>query len=153
VTQIVENELSTLHLCQSCAEDKGVSGGGGVGDAPLADFLAEMGKGEATAALPSGAEDCPYCGTSTEDFRGTGRLGCSECWSHFEAQLRSLLRRIHGSTQHVGKLYLSEGVEVDDPEARLATLRRRLRRAVETEDFETAADLRDQIHDLEPAEG
>ena len=102
--------------------------------------------------LPAVSEACPYCGTTPEDFRRTGRLGCSQCWAHFEEQLRALLRRIHGSTQHVGKLYLGDASEDEDREARLNQLKRRLQRAVEVEDFETAADLRDQIHDLEPVE-
>lgn len=152
VTQIVESELTTLHLCDTCAEEKGVSEGSSVGNAPLADFLAEMGKGSGESMLPAASEACPYCGTTPEDFRETGRLGCSQCWVHFEDQLRGLLRRIHGSTRHVGKLYLSEDAEVEDPETRLETLRRRLERAVEMEDFETAAELRDQIDELEPVE-
>lgn len=153
LTQIEEGELNTLHLCEACAEEQGVSGEDPVGsNAPLADFLAEMGKGSSQAMLPAVSEACPYCGTSPDDFRRTGRLGCSQCWAHFEEQLRALLRRIHGSTQHVGKLYLGDASESEDREARLNQLRRRLERAVEVEDFETAADLRDQIHDLEPVE-
>ena len=48
----------------------------------------------------------------------------------------------------MGKVYVSAAVDTDDSEARLATLKRRLERAVEIEDFESAADLRDQIHEL-----
>lgn len=154
VTQIVDDELTTRHLCEACAEAQGVSGVAepSSGEGPLADFLAEMGKGSSTQVLPEASEACPYCGTSPDDFRRTGRLGCSQCYAHFEDQLRGLLRRIHGSTQHVGKLYLAQGVEEEDPETRLKTLKRRLKRAVEVEDFETAAVLRDQIQDLEPVE-
>lgn len=154
LTQIQEGELNTLHLCPTCAEEKGVPGTSTSSvQAPLADFLAEMGKGSSQAMLPSGSEKCPYCGTSPEDFRRTGRLGCSQCWAHFEDQLQGLLRRIHGSTQHVGKLYLGDATEVEDRKARLSHLKRRLQKAVEVEDFEAAADLRDQIHELEGVEG
>ena len=68
---------------------------------------------------------------------------------HYEVQLRGLLRRIHGSSQHAGKLYMSEQTDLTDRLGRLSSMRRRLRRAIETEDFETAAELRDLIHDLE----
>lgn len=153
LTQIEEGELNTLHLCEACAEEQGVAGEGPVGgNAPLADFLAEMGKGSSQAMLPSVSEACPYCGTSPEDFRRTGRLGCSQCWAHYEEQLRALLRRIHGSTQHVGKLYLGETADVDDRRSHLSHLRRQLQRAVDVEDFEMAADLRDRIHELEAAD-
>jgi protein arginine kinase activator len=76
-------------------------------------------------------------------------LGCPHCYSVYEPQLRGLLRRIHGATQHVGKVYLPPDTAEADRTARLAGLRRKLQRAVEAEDFERAAELRDQIRALE----
>jgi protein arginine kinase activator len=148
LTTIHNDEMATVHLCSACADEQGI--GATAAPAPLADFLAQIGQ-SAEDAAPSG-EPCPYCGTASEDFRRSGRLGCPECYAHFEGQLRGLLRRVHGSTQHVGKLYLSEAIEADDRFARLRSLRLRLDRAVELEDFEAAADLRDQIHMLEASE-
>lgn len=154
LTQIVEGELESVHLCESCAEEQGVSGSSKLGGgAPLADFLAEMGKSGAESAPPAPSEDCPYCGTSGSDFRRTGRLGCAQCYVHFEDQLRPLLRRIHGATHHVGKLYLNETTVAEDPRTRLEHLKSQLQRAVELEDFETAAELRDRIHEMEPVDG
>lgn len=152
LTQIEQGELNTLHLCGVCAEEQGVSASTGLGGTPLTDFLGEMGKGGSSTMLPAVSEACSYCGTSPEDFRRTGRVGCAHCWPHFEEQLRALLRRIHGSTQHVGKLYLGDASELEDRRSHLTRLRRQLQRAVEVEDFETAADLRDRIHDLEVAD-
>lgn len=158
LTQIVDDEMTTLHLCSACAAEQGYTEvgdaaevGTGEENVPLTDFLAEMGKGgEEGAMLPAPSEACPYCGTDISDFRKTGRLGCPQCYPHFETQLRALLRRIHGSTQHVGKLYMgSEADEHEDRETRLATLRRKLEQAVETENFETAAELRDRIQEME----
>lgn len=148
LTTIQNDEMATVHLCSACAEEQGI--GAASAPAPLIDFLAQIGQ-SAQDAVPAG-EPCPYCGTASEDFRRSGRLGCPECYVHFEGQLRGLLRRVHGSTQHVGKLYLSEAIEADDRFARLRSLRLRLDRAVELEDFEAAADLRDQIHMLEASE-
>jgi protein-arginine kinase activator protein McsA len=54
--------------------------------------------------------------------------------------------------QHVGKLYVHSGSEIGDRLAQLAALRRRLQRAVDTEDFEAAAEFRDRIREIE-AEG
>ena len=62
--------------------------------------------------------------------------------------LRGLLRRIHGSAQHSGKLYISDPSDLSDRQGRISSMRRQLQRAVEIEDFETAAELRDRIHDL-----
>lgn len=158
LTQIVDEEMTTIHLCSSCAAEQGYTEGGAPSSAggqekvPLADFLAEMGKGGGEGTmLPAPSEACPYCGTDISDFRKTGRLGCPQCYPHFETQLRALLRRIHGSTQHVGKLYVGSEQEGEDRATRLSALKRKLERAVETEDFETAAELRDRIQEMETA--
>lgn len=144
LTEIVKDEMTTIHLCSSCAAEKGISAGT-PSDPPLADFLAHMAEGSQEATLSGAQEACPYCGTSAHDFRKTGRLGCSQCYAHFAPQLRGLLRRVHGSSQHIGKIYLTAASDLEDRDLRLATLRRRLERAVEIEDFEAAASLRDEI--------
>ncbi len=150
-TVIEDSEMKTVHLCSTCADEKGLSETEAP-KVPLVDFLAQLGKGESAPSVEGPGEPCPYCGTMVEDFRKTGRVGCSQCYAHFESQLRGLLRRLHGSAQHSGKLYMSESSDVGDRLSRLASMRRRLQRAIETEDFETAAELRDRIHELEGAE-
>jgi protein arginine kinase activator len=117
----------------------------------LADFLAKMG-GEELPPPGSSQEDvtCPFCGLSTTDFREIGRLGCPQCYPTFEEYLRGLLRRIHGGTHHVGKVYLPPDPTASDLQKRLAALKKKLERAVEAEDFERAANLRDEIRTLEP---
>ncbi len=150
LTQIVDNTVTTVHLCETCAAEKGVQSEASVAKFPLSDFLASMGKG-ATGTLPQGTDSsqCEFCGGTLQAFRETGRLGCPHCYNSFEPHLRTLLRRLHGASRHVGKVYLSP---TDAPEARkpsTAALRDQLRRAVETENFELAAQLRDQIRALE----
>jgi len=152
LTEIEGGDMVTSHLCSACAGDKGLESTVPAETEPLADFLAQIGEGATDAALAGVDEGCPYCGTSPQDFRRTGRLGCSQCYAHFAPQLRGLLRRVHGATQHMGKIYLSQATDLSDPAIRVATLKRRLERAVEIEDFEAAANLRDQIHDLEIVE-
>jgi protein arginine kinase activator len=110
-----------------------------------------MGEGEAGSAESSADLRCGFCGLAFKDFRESGRLGCPHCYSTFETPLRALLRRIHGGTQHMGKVYLPPDPSASEMEKRLETLRRKLQRAVETEDFERAARLRDEIRTLEPA--
>ncbi len=65
--------------------------------------------------------------------------------------MRAILRRIHGSTYHLGKVYVPPASTTADRSARLVGLRRKLQRAVEAEDFELAAVIRDQIRELETA--
>lgn len=164
LTQIVDNEMRTLHLCESCAEEKGVEGSSVPENFPLADFLAQLGpEFEEEGSTPSGSEpseqhgstggsdraECPYCHLTLREFRKTGRMGCPECWAAFEGHMRGLLRRVHGGHQHVGKVYLSPDPSSSELKRRLSTLRRKLQRAIELEDFERAAELRDEIQELE----
>jgi protein arginine kinase activator len=149
-TQIQNNETTTRHLCESCAAALGLDPGATAtpATAPLADFLAQMGKAIAGESL-SATGACPGCGLTLADFKRTGRLGCARCWAVFEPSLKGLLRKLHGGTQHVGKVYLPPNPTEVDRTARATSLRRSLQRAVDEEDFERAAALRDQIRRLE----
>lgn len=153
LTQVVNSETKTFHLCEGCAAQKGIqaSVSGSPTNLHLADFLAKMG-GDDLPLSGSSQEDvsCPFCGLSTSDFREIGRLGCPQCYPTFEEYLRGLLRRIHGGTHHVGKVYLPPDPSASEREKRLTALRKKLERAVEAEDFERAADIRDEIRTLEP---
>ena len=154
LTQVVNNEMSSLHLCERCAAAKGLE----TPSPPpspefsLQEFLAEMG-GELSAPPTEPVDEkCGFCGLTFKRFRSLGRLGCPHCYVAFEGHLRGLLGRIHNSTQHVGKVYLPPDPTASQLERRLEGLRGQLRRAVDAEDFERAASLRDEIRTLE-AEG
>jgi len=149
LTQIVENEMATVHLCPACAAEKGLDEPSK--KLPLDAFLAQMGQAALSDEEATIAGPCSYCHTTVDDFRQTGRLGCPHCYSIYETQLRAILRRIHGSTHHLGKVYVPPASTEADRSARLAGLKRKLQRAVEAEDFERAAVIRDQIRELETA--
>jgi len=150
LTEIVNNEMTMSHLCEKCAAEKGLGTEPEPVNFPLTDFLAQMGDEPAGKHVDESAQ-CTFCGLTFKDFRETGRLGCPHCYATFESHLRSLLRRIHGGTAHVGKVYLSPDPSIGEVEKRLEGLRRRLQRAVDSEDFERAAELRDEIRTFEPA--
>lgn len=149
LTQVVDNQMTTSHLCEQCAAAKGLDTVEGQPNFALTDFLAQMGEApEQDASLEA---TCGFCGLTAAAFRETGRLGCSHCYATFDSHLRGVLRRIHGGTQHVGKVYLPSDPTVFERAKRAEGLRGRLRRAVESEDFERAAELRDLIRTLDPS--
>ena len=152
LTQIVNNSVTTLHLCDVCAEEKGVQTGATATKFPLSDFLASMGKG-AAAHLPATDErtGCETCGATLGDFRDTGRLGCPSCYDSFYEHLRDLLRRLHGSSKHMGERYEGEAAvpATDSPAGAMDDLRIQLRDAIQSEQFELAAQLRDRIKAME----
>jgi protein arginine kinase activator len=149
LTQIVNDQVTTLHLCERCAAEKGVESPGAVTKTPLGTFLAAMGKDSEAAPAPRTADTCSRCGGSLQDFRESGRLGCPECWRAFETPLRDLLRRLHGSTHHVGERYADQRAPAGEAKVEAADLREQLRAAVESENFELAAELRDRLRVLE----
>ncbi len=117
---------------------------------PVGTFLASMGKGldlPTGGAVAEGMTSCPACGATLDDFRETGRVGCAQCYKTFEVALRELLRRLHGSSRHFGERYRPSESETGVPSAR--ELREQLRVAVEAEDFELAAELRDRLRVVE----
>lgn len=148
LTQIAQDQVVTVHLCERCAAEKGVESSATLGKTPVGAFLASMGKGlDPTAALPgitpTGA--CPTCHATLADFRESGRLGCSDCYRTFEGALRDLLRRLHGSSRHFGERYQPPGEAAPAAPPSTDQLREHLRLAVEAENFELAAELRDRL--------
>jgi protein arginine kinase activator len=155
LTQIVGDEVTTVHLCSKCAAERGIESDAEISQTPLGAFLAAMGKnGPGIAASAGSGEACSECGATLEDFRTSGRLGCARCWVTFERPLRDLLRRVHGATRHHGETYDAvDNLVATAPEQReraRVELREQLRLAVAAEEFERAAELRDQLRNIAP---
>ena len=149
LTEIVNDQMSELHLCEACANQKGAQVESHFGLADLLSELADFGKTPDAEEVATKA--CPHCGMTYDDFRKVGRLGCAQCYQTFKRSLGGLLKRIHGSPIHVGK---SPARLVKPTKARteLAELKKKLSRAIEQEEFEEAARLRDQIRRMEQPE-
>ncbi|MGN0949758.1 MAG: UvrB/UvrC motif-containing protein [Mitsuokella sp.] len=91
---------------------------------------------------------CPNCGMSYRDFQQTGKIGCSVCYATFRRQLEPLLRRIHGSSTHSGKIPHRTGGTLAAKHT-IEKMRRTLQECVAQEEYEKAAELRDKIRLLE----
>ncbi len=134
-----------VHLCEKCAAERGVEVT--ATSHPLGDLLHAV--QQQLIAAPGEAGKCTFCSATLKDFRATGRLGCARCYSAFESSLRDLLRRVHGNSRHAGKRYEPPAAGMPEQLTILGELRQQLRRAIETEQFEEAAQLRDRIRVLE----
>ena len=146
LTEIVNEQMTELHLCEACANQKGAQVESHFGLADLLSGLADFSKTQEPEEVST--ISCPNCGMTYEDFRKVGRLGCADCYATFRRSLGSLLKRIHGSPIHLGK---SPARLVKPPRTKteLMDLKRKLERAIEKEAFEEAAKLRDQIRRIE----
>jgi protein arginine kinase activator len=147
LTQIVENAVTQLHLCEKCAAERGVATTVAPTKHPLGDVLQAV--QNQLVVAQGDATRCTFCSMTYRDFKSSGRLGCAQCYGAFERSLRELLRRVHGNSRHAGRRYEAPRPETLERDSTLGELRDRLRRAIESEQFELAADLRDRIRVLE----
>jgi protein arginine kinase activator len=149
LTEIIDEQMNELHLCEECARHKSAQMEQKFG---LSELLAGMASAE-KPMVDKEAESlkCPSCNLSYADFKKIGRLGCGQCYTAFREFLGPLLKRIHGSNLHVGKSPLKAArplkkkIDIVD----MQELRNKLQQAVTGEAFEEAARIRDQIRDLE----
>jgi len=147
LTEIIDEQMNELHLCEECARQKSAQMETQFG---LSDLLAGMAEFEHPSEEKESvvAVKCPSCGLTYADFKKIGRLGCGQCYNAFKKYLAPLLKRIHGSAQHMGKIPCKPGRACKKkPETQ--DLRLKLQKAIEKEDFEEAAKLRDKIKESE----
>ena len=151
--ELVDGTLREIHLCENCAAEKGfhlVIEQSKLSIANQFIWMAENLYPESAAKV--GTVQCPSCGMRYSQFARTGRVGCAGCYSAFGVQMRQILRRVHGATQHKGK-GPGQNEEAVRHRRDLERLREELNRAIEREEFETAARLRDEIRRMEAASG
>jgi len=147
LTEILNDQMTELHLCEECAQAKSMAMEQQFG---LSDLLAGMADSEKPEKETDSLKNlkCPNCGLNYADFKKIGRLGCSECYNTFGRYLGPLLKRIHGSNQHTGKTPFKPG-KASGQELDVQILRSQLQKAIQAEAFEEAARLRDQIKEAE----
>ncbi len=174
--QNINGQVTESWLCSECAEKMGVGALGGFGGfSDLGGFnafdslLGSIFGQPATHRTLSAPAKCSVCGSSFADIAKRGRMGCSQCYQQFEAQLRPSLGRIHGSAVHKGKRpggatppkaaaspsaaptqkAVHGKAPAADKASQIASLRTQLKAAVAREEYEKAAQLRDRIKELE----
>jgi protein arginine kinase activator len=95
---------------------------------------------------------CPVCGMTAGEFRKLGRVGCSNCYEYFSDYMPGLIKRIHGNSCHTGKVPARGEAKLVEKQ-KAVVLREELQRAIQEENFERAAQLRDEIRALEQEGG
>jgi len=148
LTQIVGEKMQKLDLCEDCAKAKGITDPTSFA---MADLMLGLGASQELDPSAGAVEiKCPRCGFSQADFKKSGRLGCPECYQTFAEGLSGLLKTMHKGVRHTGKApeALRKSRETGD---RLKLLQKKLAKAVDAEDYEQAAQLRDEIKALSGA--
>jgi len=158
LTQIVENKVQKVDLCEECAQAKGVTNPEGFS---MTDFLPTF-----EAGVSSDEEFvCESCGLTQQEFKKNGRFGCASCYDVFQKVLDPMLEGMHAGKRHAGRAPVDfvppvappakkpekKEPEKKEPEVRekdIAALETELIQAIEAEEYERAAEIRDQIRQL-----
>lgn len=144
VTEITDGVRREHHLCEQCARQEGAFLNPALSLAHILGGLMPVEAPEAATDGRSAGPSCPKCGWTGQQIQHTGQMGCPHCYEVFGRWVDPVVRRIHGSSEHRGKIPSRAGQAVRR-QRELAVLRDQLKTAVEQEEFEAAAKLRDEI--------
>jgi protein arginine kinase activator len=145
LTQIVNNKVHKVDLCEECAQAKGVTDPSGFS---LADLLLKASLNPEPA--PMGGLRCEQCGFTPADFKKQGRFGCPACYDAFKGMIDPMLDGMHKGTVHAGKVP-HKALERKNLYDRLTKLETDLSEAVKSEHYEEAAKCRDEINRVKQA--
>lgn len=148
-TKITNGVKEELHLCEECAKKDEMPGFNN--NFSIHSFLSNLLEGSMAPNITisdSQSKKCPQCGSTYNDFRRSGRLGCSMCYLTFNDMLAPLIKRIQGNNIHAGKIPKKSGHSIR-LRRKIRNLKNQLQQLVETEEFEEAARVRDEIKALE----
>lgn len=153
-TNVDGSTVQKIHICRQCAEEQGFENLKN-SNFEKHDLIAGLMDASTTAgkAGQRAASRCPGCGRTYAAFSKSASLGCSKCYECFDADIVKVLKRIHGNARHLGKVPRRFCTDVATARRRIRELKGALRAAVEAEDYERAAVLRDEIESLRCPKG
>ncbi|MCX7748929.1 MAG: UvrB/UvrC motif-containing protein [Clostridia bacterium] len=148
-TQIINNKKVEMFLCDQCSKEKGQIGFETTFN--INDFLS--GFMSLTHPVPNvntvnNDVVCNQCGMSYVEFQKVGKFGCGNCYDVFGERVKPLIKRLHGNVQHHGK-EPSKFSKSMEKTREIETLKQMLNAAVQNEEYEKAADIRDKIREIE----
>ena len=164
IRRVVNGAAQEYHLCAACAKEAGIPPQKAFGfpgapvDFAVPEFgfqLSDLFSGFLGSSLREQARPaplrCELCGSSLDEIIRNSRVGCARCYETFADQLRPTLQRIHGALEHTGKVPETDPAETERrrKEQQIIHLRGEIAAAVQAEDYEQAARLRDEIRLLE----
>lgn len=160
-TEIINGEKTEVMLCEKCSKELGI--GHMNFNMPIdfssffGDFLEDYEDSSFMPLLTTNKQlKCNNCNMTFEDFMEQGKFGCEECYDTFSSKIDSILKRIQGSNRYSGKKLVNNGeskIEFKEKPEKKETekekLQRQLKEAIEKENYEEAAKIRDKIKELE----
>lgn len=148
-TQVINGNKVEMYLCEQCAREKGQFSFGS--PLSISDFFSgimEFNPETQYTAAQTQQPVCENCGMTYEEFQKVGKLGCGSCYEMFGERLVPLLKRLHGNVNHSGKIPAKVSKTISATKE-IENLKELLSKAVQSEEYEKAAEIRDKIKALE----
>lgn len=146
IKSIVNGVLREIHLCPVCASKQGY---GDISNMNFAGMLASMFGDNLQISNGFNDKKCPQCNQTFSQIAKTGKVGCAECYKTFKSELLPYIKRVHGSTVHIGKVPNSAPLIVKPETPSIEDLRLELNKLISEEKYEQAAVIRDEIKRIE----
>ena len=176
-TQIINGVKKEVMLCHECAMKLGIDSIA-MPDFPinfksfLGDFFNDYQENELMPSLTNKVTKCKNCNMTYDDFIKTGMFGCEECYDTFSNPIDALLKNLHGTARHIGRIPGAKAskIKIDDenskdsennsneasnknaknePESKKEKLQAELEKAIKEERYEDAAKIRDELKEIE----
>jgi len=156
-TKVINGEKTEVPLCEKCSQEKSelfmINNGSNFSLSSLLAGLLNMDNAFASSknnSVPSINElYCSQCKLSYSEFTRIGMFGCSHCYQAFSKQLEPILKRLHsGNSVHIGKIPRRIGENIST-RREIEDLKVQLKVSIQQEEFEKAAELRDELRALE----
>lgn len=148
-TKIINGEKIHFNLCEKCAKE--TTDMYNNSDLSFQNFFSGILDKKYSANRPQILQ-CDKCNMTYNQFRKTGKFGCSNCYDAFSSHLNTVFKQIHGNSLHTGKIPGRTGEELIIKK-NITELQDKLKMAIEKEEYEEAARLRDQIKELKKEGG
>lgn len=157
ISSIINGKETRIYLCNDCAKDYFIFNVSSEEPFSLKDIMEKFQEDEdvtlkSNDSLKADTNNkkiiCSTCNTTYNEYKETGKLGCSNCYQAFEENLKPLMKTVYGYTEYIGKIPKSNNNHIC-VNNEIKILREDLNMAVEKEEYERAANIRDKIRELE----
>ena len=152
IKRVINGEATQKHLCSSCAQSLGYDNFFSDFSFNLPSLFSSFFDDRSLLLSENKTERCEICGCSFEDIIKSGNVGCSNCYAKFYTKLQPSLQRIHGKVKHSGKVPSGSAkpieIKTETKEDKITSLEKEMAKAIETQNFERAAAIRDELKEL-----
>lgn len=155
IVKMFEGIKKELNICEKCAKELGEFNLNSIVNVENAFSLNILGglieyfnNNQQSSIIKINDSKCPKCGTTYAEFKNSGFLGCDECYNQFIKILAIFIKRVQNSSEHVGKIPSRCGSDVI-MKKELIMLRDKLQKAILAEEYEKAAEIRDNIKNIQ----